>query len=121
MKEFTKHYEYSDSLLDCLRDIEKIADICALIGDNTCPQINLVDNIPNIIKAYNNLEHDGRTSCLYIGFSKNDCEVSDNLDDVKDELFGGKPLFLIKLTMKYRVSPTELLDSRDITMEVKMP
>lgn len=121
MIEFTKHYEYNESLSDCLRDIEKIADVCAIIGDSTSPRMNLVDNIPNIINACNNLEHDGETSCFYIGFSKNDCEVGQDLDDVKDELFGGKPLFLIKLTMKYRVVPTEIVNSRDITMEVKMP
>lgn len=121
MKEFTKHYEYDDSLLDCLRDLRKIVDVCAIIGDNTYPQSDLLIDIPNIINAYYNLEHDGDTSCFYIGFSEKACEVSDNLDDVKDELFGGKALFLIKLTMKYRVVPTEILNSRDITMEVKMP
>lgn len=120
MKEFTKYYEYSESLSDCLRDIEKIADVCAIIGNSSSPQINLVDSFPNIINACNNLEHDGETSCFYIAFSKNDCEVGQDLDDVKDELFGGKALFLIKLTMKYRVIPTKILDSRDITMEVKV-
>lgn len=119
MKEFTKHYEYDDSLLDCLRDLRKIADVCGLIGDNTYPQSNLVVDIPNIINAYYNLEHDGETSCFYIGFSKNDCEVGNDLDDVKDELFGGNALFLIKLTMKYRVIPTQIINSRDIIMEVK--
>jgi hypothetical protein len=115
MKEFTKH----DSILDCLRDLEKMADVCGLIGGNTYPQSNLVADIPNIINAYYNLEHDGETSCFYIGFSKNDCEVGNDLDDVKDELFGGKALFLIKLTMKYRKIPTQIVDSRDIIMEVK--
>ena len=118
MKEFTKHYEYDDSLLDCLRDLRKIADVCAVIGDNTYPQSDLLIDIPNIINSYNNLEHDGETSCFYIGFSEKECEVSQNLDDVKDEV--GKPLFLIKLTMKYRVIPTEIVNSRDITMEIKM-
>lgn len=42
----------------------------------------------------------GETSCFYIGFSKNDCEVGNDLDDVKDELFGGKALFLVKLTIE---------------------
>lgn len=55
MKEFTKHYEYDDSLLDCLRDLEKMADVCGLIGGNTYPQSNLVVDIPNIINAYYNL------------------------------------------------------------------
>lgn len=120
MKEFTKHYEGSDSILDCLRDLEKIADICGLIGGNTYPQSNLVVDIPNIINAYYNLEHDGETSCFYIGFSKNESEVSKDLDDVKDRVDGfDKTLFLIKLTMKYRVIPTQIINSRDITMEVK--
>ena len=119
MKEFTKHYEYSDSLLDCLRDLRKIADVCAIIGDNTYPQSDLLIDIPNIINSYYNLEHDGDTSCFYIGFNEKECEVSQDLDDVKDDV--GKPLFLIKLTMKYRVIPTEIVNSRDITMEVKMP
>lgn len=119
MIEFTKHYEYSDSLLDCLRDLRKIADVCAIIGNNTYPQSDLLIDTPNIINSYYNLEHDGETSCFYFGFSEKECEVSQDLDDIIDDL--SKPLFLIKLTMKYRVIPTEILDSRDITMEVKMP
>ena len=120
MKEFTKHYKGVNALANCLRDLEKMADVCALIGGNACPQSNLVVDIPNIINAYYNLEYDGETSCFYIGFSKNDCEVSKDLDDVKDRVGGfDKTLFLIKLTMKYRKSPTEIVDSRDIIMEVK--
>lgn len=118
MKEFTKHYEFSDSLLDCLRDLRKIADVCAIFGDNTYPQSDLLIDIPNIINAYYNLKNDGETSCFYIGFSEKECEVSQDLDDVKDSL--RKRLFLVKLTMKYRVIPTEIINSRDITMEVKM-
>ena len=120
MKEFTKHYEYDDSLLDCLRDLRKIADVCAIIGDNTYPQSDLLIDTPNIINSYYSLEHDGDTSCFYLGFSKGECEVGQDLDDVKDRCYR-KPLFLIKLTMKYRVIPTEIVNSRDITMEVKMP
>ena len=119
MKEFTKYYDGSDSILNCIKGLEKMADVCGLIGDNTYPQSNLVVDIPNIINAYYNLEHDGETSCFYIGFSKNDCEEGNDFDDVKDELFGGKALFLVKLTMKYRKIPMEIVDSRDITMEVK--
>ena len=120
MKEFTKHYEGSDSLLDCLRDLRKMADICGLIGDNTCPQSDLVYDIITIIESYYNLEHDGDTSCFYIGFSKNESEVSKDLDDVKDRVDGfDKTLFLVKLTMKYRKIPTQIVDSRDIIMEVK--
>lgn len=119
MIEFKKRYEGSDSILNCLRDLRKMADICGLIGDDTCPQSDLVYDIINIIKSYYNLEHDGDTSCFYIGFSKNESEVSKDLDDVKDELFGGKALFLVKLTMKYRKIPTQIVDSRDIIMEVK--
>lgn len=113
-------FKKCDSILNCLRDLEKMADICGLIGGNTYPQSNLVVDIPNIINAYYNLEHDGETSCFYIGFSKNDCEVSKDLDDVKDRVDGfDKTLFLIKLTMKYRKSPKEIVDSREIIMEVK--
>lgn len=119
MIEFTKHYEYDDSLLDCLRDLRKIADVCAIIGDNTYPQSDLLIDTPNIINSYYSLEHDGETSCFYLGFSKGECEVGQDLDDVKDRCYC-KPLFLIKLTMKYRVIPTEIVNSRDITMEVKM-
>lgn len=119
MIEFKKRYEGSDSILNCLRDLRKMADICGLIGGNTYPQSNLVVDIPNIINAYYNVEYDGETFCFYISFSKNDCEVGNYLDDVKDELFGGKALFLVKLTMKYRKSPTQIVDSRDIIMEVK--
>ena len=120
MIEFTKHYEGSDSILNCLRDLRKMADICGLIGDNTCPQSDLVYDIITIIESYYNLEHDGDTSCFYIGFSKNESEVSKDLDDVKDRVDGfDKTLFLIKLTMKYRKIPTEIVDSRDIIMEVK--
>ena len=120
MIEFKKCYEGSDSILNCLRDLRKMADICGLIGGNTYPQSNLVVDIPNIINAYYNLEYDGETSCFYIGFSKNESEVSKDLDDVKDRVDGfDKTLFLIKLTMKYRKSPTEIVDSREIIMEVK--
>ena len=120
MIEFKKRYEGSDSILNCLRDLRKMADICGLIGDNTCPQSDLVYDIINIIESYYNLEHDGDTSCFYIGFSKNESEVSKDLNDVKDLVDGfGKTLFLIKLTMKYRKIPTQIVDSRDIIMEVK--
>ena len=120
MKEFTKHYEGDDSILNCLRDLRKMADICGLIGDNTCPQSDLVVDIPNIINSYYNLEHDGDTSCSYICFSINESAVSKDLDDVKDRFDGFvKTLFLIKLTMKYRKIPTQIVDSRDIIMEVK--
>ena len=117
MEKFTKHYEGSDAILNCFKDIEKIADVCAIIGDNTYPQNDLVIDIPNIINSYYNLSYDGATSCFYIGFSKNACEVSQEFDDVKDEI--NKALFLIKLTMTYRDIPSEIMDSRDITMEVK--
>ena len=120
MIEFKKHYKGVNAISDCLIDLDKMADICGLIGGNTYPQSNLVVDIPNIINAYYNLEYDGETSCFYIGFSKNDCEVSKDLDDVKDRVDGfDKTLFLIKLTMKYRKSPTEIVDSREIIMEVK--
>lgn len=119
MIELKKRYEGSDSILNCLIDLRKMADICGLIDDDTCPQSDLVYDIITIIESYYNLEHDGDTSCFYIGFSKNESEVSKDLDDVKDELFGGKALFLVKLTMKYRKIPTQIVDSRDIIMEVK--
>lgn len=118
MKEFTKYYNGSDAILNCLGDLKKMADICASIGGKTYPQSDFVIDIPNIINSYYNLEHDGETSCFYIGFSKYECEVNDDLDYVKDELIG-KALFLIKLTMKYKVIPTQIMNSRDIIMEVK--
>lgn len=117
MIEFKKRYEGSDSILNCLRDLRKIADVCAIIGNNTYPQSDLLIDTPNIINSYYNLKHDGDTSCFYICFDEKECEISQDFDDIIDEVC--KPLFLIKLTMKYRKIPTEIVDSRDIIMEVK--
>lgn len=120
MKEFTKHYEGSDSILNCLRDLGKIADVCGLIGGNTYPQSDLVIDTPSIINSYYNLEHDGQTSYFYLYFRKGGCVGSNELNDFKDRCDGlSKALFLVKLTMKYRDISTEIVKWRDITMEVK--
>ena len=37
MLEFTKHYDGVEAIGNCLRDLEKMADMCALIGGNTYP------------------------------------------------------------------------------------
>lgn len=115
MKEFTKHYKGVNAISDCLRDLEKIADVCGLIGGNTYPLSDLVIDTPNIINSYYNLKHDGETSYFYLYFRKSGCVGSDELNDFKNRYDGlSKALFLVKLTMKYRV-----VKWRYITMEVK--
>ena len=107
MIEFTKHYEGTNAISDCIRDLEKMADVCALIGGNTYPQSDLVIETPRIINDYYKVMHSGQTSYFFLGFSKNGCEGSDIINHVQG-LFG-KKLFSVKLTLKYT----------DITMEVK--
>lgn len=107
MKEFTKHYKGVEAIANCLRDLEKMADMCALIGGNTYPQSDLVIETPRIINDYYKVMHSDQTSYFFLGFSKSGCEGSDILNHVQG-LFG-KKLFLVKLTLKYT----------DVTMEVK--
>lgn len=107
MKEFTKHYTGVEAISNCLRDLEKMADVCALIGGNTYPQSDLVIDTPRIINDYYKVAHSGQTSYFFLGFRKSGCEGSDILNYAQN-LFG-KELFSVKLTMK----------ARDITMEAK--
>lgn len=112
MLEFTKHYDGVEAIGNCLRDLEKMADMCALIGGNTYPQSDLVIDTPRIINDYYKVMYNGQTSYFFLGFRKTG---SDGSDDLKYVLARcgclGKAIFLVKLTMK----------ARDITMEVKMP
>ena len=107
MKEFTKHYKGVEAIANCLRDLEKMADVCALIGGNTYPQSDLVIDLPHIISEYYKLRYTDKESYFFLGFRKTGSEGSDILDHVQG-LFG-KKLFLVKLTLKYT----------DVTMEVK--
>lgn len=107
MKEFKKHYEGINAISDCLRDLEKMADVCTLIGGNTYPQTDLVIETPRIINDYYKTAHSDQTSYFFLGFSKSGCEGSNILNYVQG-LFG-KKLFSVKLTLKYT----------DVTMEVK--
>ena len=107
MIEFTKHYEGTNAIGNCLRDLEKMADVCALIGGNTYPQSDLVIDTPRIINDYYKIAHNDQTSYFFLGLRKSGCEGSDILNYVQN-LFG-KELFSVKLTLKYT----------DITMEVK--
>lgn len=107
MIEFTKHYKGVEAISNCLRDLEKMADMCALIGGNSYPQSDLVIDTPRIINDYYKVKHSDQTSYFFLGFSKSGCEGSDTLNYFQG-LFG-KELFLVKLTLKYT----------DVTMEVK--
>lgn len=106
MKEFTKHYKGVNALANCLRDLEKMADVCALIGGNIYPQSDLVIETPRIINDYYKIAHNDQTSYFFLGFRKSGCEGSDIPNYVQKF---GKALFLVKLTLKYT----------DVTMEVK--
>lgn len=107
MIEFTKHYNGVDAIGNCLRDLEKMADMCALIGGNTYPQSDLVIETPRIINDYYKVAHNDQSPSFFLGFRKSGCEGSYILNNVQN-IFG-KELFLVKLTLKYT----------DITMEVK--
>jgi hypothetical protein len=107
MIEFTKHYNGVDAIGNCLRDLEKMADMCALIGGNTYPQSDLVIETPRIINDYYKVAHNDQTSYFFLGFRKSGCEGSYTLNYAQN-IFGDE-LFLVKFTLKYT----------DITIEVK--
>lgn len=107
MIEFTKHYKGINALSDCIRDLEKMADVSALMGNMKYPQSDLVIYLPYIISEYYKLQHTDKTSNFFIGFCKTGIEGSGELKHVLARC--GKALFLVKLTLKYT----------DVTMEAK--
>ena len=110
MVEFKKHYEGINAISDCIRDLEKMADVCALIGNIKYPQSDLVIDLPYIIGEYYKLRYTDKESHFFLGLRKTGSEGSGELKHVLDRCGSfGKALFLVKLTLKYT----------DVTMEVK--
>lgn len=110
MIEFKKHYDGINAISDCIRDLEKMADVCALMGNINYPQSDLVIDLPHIISEYYKLRYTDKESHFFLGFRKTGEEGSDELKHVLARCGGlGKALFLVKLTLKYT----------DVTMEVK--
>ena len=95
MIEFTKHYKGINALSDCIRDLEKMADMCALIGGNTYPQSDLVIETPRIINDYYKIAHNDQTTYFFLGFRQSGCEGSD-IPNYFQNLFS-TALFLVKL------------------------
>ena len=110
MIEFTKHYKGINAISDCIRDLEKMADVCTLMGNMKYPQTDLVIDLPYLIGEYYKLQHTDKTSNFFIGFRKTGSEVGGELQHVLARCGSfGKALFLVKLTLKYT----------DVTMEAK--